>query len=220
MSNTDNNYHKTRFKFDPGRLKVWRAITEYLQPYVGADKTVLDLGCGYGDFINQIQAKKKYGLDLGPDVKDYINKDVKFINKPSTSLGEIPPSTLDVVFSSNLFEHLDRNDLDKTMVELRRCMKDKGTLILIGPNFRYAFKSYFDDYTHKTIYTHVSLADLMQEHGFKPIKVMPKFLPLTLKSRLPKSYYLTKLYLYSPFKPMGGQMLLIFEVENNAKKTK
>ena len=78
MSNNDKNYHKTRFKFDPGRLKVWRAITEYIQPYVGEDKTVLDLGCGYGDFINQIQAKKKYGLDLGPDVKDYINKDVQF----------------------------------------------------------------------------------------------------------------------------------------------
>ena len=218
MSNNDKNYHKTRFKFDPGRLKVWRAITEYLQPYVGVDKTVLDLGCGYGDFINQIQAKKKYGLDLGPDVKNYINKDVKFINKPSTNLGEIPANTLDVTFSSNLFEHLDRADLDKTMTELKRCMKDKGTLILIGPNFRYAYKSYFDDYTHKTIFTHVSLADLMQEHGFKPIKVMPKFLPLTLKSKLPKSYYLTKLYLHSPFKPMGGQMLLIFEVEKNAEK--
>ena len=218
MSNNDKNYHKTRFKFDPGRLKVWRAITEYLQPYDGVDKTVLDLGCGYGDFINQIQAKKKYGLDLGPDVKNYINKDVKFINKPSTNLGEIPANTLDVTFSSNLFEHLDRADLDKTMTELKRCMKDKGTLILIGPNFRYAYKSYFDDYTHKTIFTHVSLADLMQEHGFKPIKVMPKFLPLTLKSKLPKSYYLTKLYLHSPFKPMGGQMLLIFEVEKNAEK--
>lgn len=220
MPNNDKNYHKTRFKFDPGRLKVWRAITEYLQPYVGEDKSVLDLGCGYGDFINQIQAKKKYGLDLGPDVKDHINKDVQFINKPSTNLGEIPTNSLNVTFSSNLLEHLDRPDIDKTMTELRRCMKDNGTLILIGPNFRYAYKSYFDDYTHKTIFTHVSLSDLMQEHGFKPIKIMPKFLPLTLKSRLPKSYYLTKLYLHSPIKPMGGQMLLIFKVEKNAEKTK
>ena len=51
MANNDKNYHKTRFKFDPGRAKVWRAITEYLQPYVGVNKTVLDLGAGYGDFI-------------------------------------------------------------------------------------------------------------------------------------------------------------------------
>ncbi|MBA3758518.1 class I SAM-dependent methyltransferase [Candidatus Saccharibacteria bacterium] len=213
MANNDKNYHKTRFKFDPGRLKVWRAITKYLQPYVGINKTVLDLGCGYGDFINQIHAKKKYGLDLGPDVKDYINKDVNFINKASTSLEDITANTLDTVFSSNLFEHLDRTDIDKTMKGIKRSMQDGGTLILIGPNFRYAYKSYFDDYTHKTIFTHVSLADLMQEYGFKPVKVMPKFLPLTLKSRLPKSYYLTKLYLHSPFKPMGGQMLLIFQLQ-------
>lgn len=211
MPNNDKNYHKTRFKFDPGRLKVWRAITEYIQPYIGKNKTVLDLGCGYGDFINQIQAKKKYGLDLGPDVKDYIDKEVQFINKPSTSLEEVTTNSLDSVFSSNLFEHLDRSDIDKTMKGIKRCVKVGGTLILVGPNFRYAYKSYFDDYTHKTIFTHVSLADLMQEYGFKPVKVMPKFLPLTLKSRLPKSYYLTKLYLHSPIKPMGGQMLLIFE---------
>jgi len=211
MANNDKNYHKTRFKFDPGRVKVWRAITEYLQPYVGENKTVLDLGCGYGDFINLISAKKKYGLDIGPDVKDYIGKDVTFINKPSTSLQSIADKSLDVVFSSNLLEHLDRAQIDETMNGVKRAMKKGGTLILIGPNFRFAYKEYFDDYTHKTVFTHVTLNDLMYEYGFKPVKVMPKFLPLSLKSRLPKSYLLTKMYLLSPIKPMGKQMLLIFE---------
>lgn len=211
MSENDKNYHKTRFKFDPGRLKVWTAITEHLQPYVGSNKTVLDLGSGYGDFINNIKAKKKYALDIGPDVKDHINKDVIFINKPASSLETIPANTLDVVFSSNLFEHLDRTQLDETMRAVNKRVKKNGTLILIGPNFRYAYRDYFDDYTHKTIFTHVSLADLMYEYGFVPVKVVPKFLPLTLKSRLPKSYWLTKLYLNLPFSPMGKQMLLIFE---------
>lgn len=211
MSSNDKNYHKTRFKFDPGRLKVWTAITEYLQPFVGQNKTVLDLGSGYGDFINSIKAKKKYALDIGPDVKEHINKDITFINKPSHSLEEIPAKSLDVVFSSNLFEHLDREQLDQTMKAINKRLKKGGVLILMGPNFRYAYKSYFDDYTHKTIFTHVSLADLMYEYGFRPVKVVPKFLPLSLKSRLPKSYLLTKLYLHSPFRPMGQQMLLIFE---------
>ncbi len=211
MANNDKNYHKTRFKFDPGRVKVWRAITEYLQPYVGQDKAVLDLGCGYGDFINLIGAKKKYGLDIGPDVKDYIGKDVTFINKPSTSLESIADNSLDVVFSSNLMEHLDRPQIDQTMKGVRRAIKKGGALILIGPNFRYAYREYFDDYTHKTIFTHITLTDLMFEYGFKSVKVVPRFLPLTLKSRLPKSYLLTKMYLHSPIKPMGKQMLLIFE---------
>ena len=211
MASNDKNYHKTRFKFDPGRIKVWKAITEYLQPYVGDNKTVFDLGAGYGDFINLIKAKKKYALDISADVKDYINKDVVFIHKPSTSLEDLPTNSVDVVFSSNLMEHLDRAQLDQTMKGVKRSMKSGGVLILIGPNFRYAYREYFDDYTHKTIFTHVSLADLMFEYGFKPIKVVPKFLPLSLKSKLPKSYLLTKLYLHSPIHPMGKQMLLIFE---------
>ena len=208
------SYHKTRFKFDPGRTKVWRAITEYLQSYIGSDKTVLDLGCGYGDFINLVQAKKKYALDIGKDVEEYIDKSTIFINAPSTSLDDIPSNSLDVVFSSNLFEHLDDEALDKTMRGITRCMKKSGTLILIGPNFRYAYRNYFDDYTHKKIFTHVSLADAMAEYGFRAIKIVPKFLPLTVKSHLPKSYLLTKLYINSPIRPLGKQMLLIFEVHN------
>jgi SAM-dependent methyltransferase len=219
MLSSDKNYHKTRFKFDPGRRKVWKAITGYLQPYVGANKTILDLGTGYGDFINLVQAKKKYALDISPTVKDYIEQDVIFINKPSTSIQSIPTNSLDVVFSSNLMEHLDRDELDQTMKGIKRAMKTQGTLILVGPNFRYAYREYFDDYTHKAIFTHLSLADAMGEYGFMPIKVVPKFLPISLKSRLPKSYWLTKLYLMSPISPMGKQMLLIFEV-NNAEKAK
>lgn len=211
MSNTNINYHKTRFKFDPGRVKVWKAITEYLQPYVGSDKTVFDMGSGYGDFINLIEANKKFALDISSDVKDYIDKDVTFINKPSTSLEDLTTNSVDVVFSSNLLEHLDRTQLDQTMKGVQRAIKDGGALILIGPNYRYAYREYFDDYTHKSIFTHVTLTDLMYEYGFTPIKVVPKFLPLSLKSRLPKSYLLTKLYLHSPIRPLGKQMLLIFK---------
>lgn len=213
MASNDKNYHKTRFKFDPGRIKVWRAITEYLQSYVGVNKAVLDLGSGYGDFINQIKADKKYALDIGADVKNYINKDVIFIQRPSTDLSSIPKNSLDVVFSSNLLEHLDRDQIDTTMKEVCRCLKKSGTLILVGPNFRYAYKEYFDDYTHKTILTHITLTDLMFEYGLEPIKVVPKFLPLSLKSKLPKSYILTWIYLRLPISPMGKQMLLIFKTK-------
>lgn len=214
MPKNDKNYHKTRFKFDPGRVKVWRAITEYIQPYVGSNKAVLDLGAGYGDFINLIKAKKKYALDISPDLKDYFDKDVTFISKASGSLEDIPTNSLDVVFASNLFEHLERSELDQTMKGINRCLKKGGSLILLQPNFRYAYKNYFDDYTHKAVFTHLSLVDAMHGYGFKSIKTIPKFLPLTLKSKLPKSYLLTKTYLNSPISPLGKQMLLIFEKKN------
>lgn len=209
----NKNYHKSRFQFDPAREKVWRAIIEHLSPYIGENKVVLDLGTGWGDFINGVQAKKKWALDLGSDVKNNMNSDVIFINKASDQLDDIPNKSLDVVFSSNLMEHLDGKQFTNTMEALKKKTKKNGTVILIGPNYKYAYKDYFDDYTHKTIYSHISLADAMREYGFTPVKVVPKFLPLSLKSRLPKSYWLTRLYLTLPFSPMGKQMLLIFRYE-------
>lgn len=216
MSVTGENYYQSRFTYDPDRKKVWRAINEYLQRYIGFSDTILDLGTGYGDFINGVKAKKKYALDIGSNVKDYINKEVTFIQGPSHDLNAVPLHSLDVVFSSNLLEHLDSNELDMTFKALIKRMKKNSKLILIGPNFKYAYKDYFDDYTHKTIYTHISLVDVMKGYGMEPIKIIPKFLPLTMHSYLPKSYIMTKAYLHAPISPFGKQMLLIFEMNQNA----
>ena len=54
----------------------------------------------------------------------------------------------------------------------------------------------------------MSLCDFLEAHGFEVIDCQPRFLPLTIKSRLPVSPTLIRLYLASPLKPMGKQMLV------------
>ena len=44
--------------------------------------------------------------------------------------------------------------------------------------------------------------------GFDIVDVKPRFLPLTIKSRLPLRESLIRAYLASPIKPMGKQMLI------------
>ncbi len=207
------NYYETRYTFDAGRTKVWRAITEFLQKFINEEATVLDLGSGYGDFINNIRAKKKIATDINPEAKKYCSKGVIFIKALSTDLSSVDSKSVDTVFASNLFEHLDELQIQETIKEIKRILKKNGKLIVIQPNFRYAYKGYFDDFTHKSIFTHVSFCDLFVASGFKVDICMPKFLPLTLKSKLPKSYWLTKMYINNPIKPLSGQMLLIFSKE-------
>jgi hypothetical protein len=77
------------------------------------------------------------------------------------------------------------------------------TLSVIQPNFRYAYREYFDDYTHVAIFTHVSLCDVFRASGFDIIDVKPRFLPLSIKSGLPVRESLIRAYLASPIKPMG-----------------
>tara|TARA_Y100000310_G_scaffold282786_1_gene304271 strand:- start:3606 stop:4241 length:636 start_codon:yes stop_codon:yes gene_type:complete len=206
----DKKYYQTRFTHDPKRKVVWKAIAAHLQQFVPKGGTVLDLGCGYGDFINNIKAGKKHALDIHGDVKKYLDDDVEFHVLDGTKVGSLG-TKFDVVFASNFFEHFDKNQLN-TMVEgIKTILKEKGRLVLMQPNYHYAYKEYFHDYTHKTIFSHVSLANFLEGHGFKIRKAIKKYLPLEMKSRLPKSAFLTSLYLRSPFKPLGKQMLIVAE---------
>ena len=76
------------------------------------------------------------------------------------------------------------------------------------PNYRYAYREYFDDFDHKSIYSHVSMTDYLVANGYEVLLVEPRFMPLSVKSRLPVKPFLIWAWLVSPFKPIGKQMLI------------
>ena len=81
---------------------------------------------------------------------------------------------------------------------------------MIQPNFRYAYRHYFDDYTHRSTFTHVSLANLLRSTGLRILRVEPRFLPYSMReSRLPVRPWLVRAYLRSPIRPRAGQMLVV-----------
>ena len=93
---------------------------------------------------------------------------------------------------------------------MARCCAAAVGCILIQPNFRYAFREYFDDYTHRAVFTDVSLPALLRAEGFAVERVEPRFLPYSMQgSRLPVAPWLVRAYLRSPFRPGAGQMLVV-----------
>jgi hypothetical protein len=99
--------------------------------------------------------------------------------------------------------------------QLHRKLTMGGRIALLQPNFRYAFREYFDDYTHVAVYTHVSLCDFLRAEGFEIVECHPRFLPLTIKSRLKVRPFLIWAYLKSPLKPLGKQMLVVAKLAGN-----
>jgi SAM-dependent methyltransferase len=207
---TYQNYHGSRFTHDHRRDGVWRAICAYLQPrHIPRGARVLELGAGYCHFINNIVAAERHALDLFPRLPEYAAPGVTAHVRNCCDLEPFAERSLDVVLASNLFEHLDRDELARTLAEIRRVLVPGGCLILIQPNFKYCYAEYFDDYTHKFVFTHVSLCDLLCSERFQIRAVEPRFLPFSMKAKVPKAGWLVRLYLASPLRPMAGQMLVV-----------
>lgn len=169
---------------------------------------MLELGAGYGNFINNVRARRRIAQDQWPNFAQHLAPGVESHTGPVTDLSFLSDNSVDFAFASNLFEHISQQDFASVLAQVRRKLKPQGTLTLLQPNYRYAFREYFDDYTHITPYSHLSICDFLQANSYDIVHCVPRFLPLTLKSRLKVSPLLIRLYLLSPFKPLGKQMLV------------
>lgn len=205
----NQNYHETRFEADPKRSVLWKALWRYyFSRRIGYDESVLDLGCGYGDFINEVKVRRRLALDVWPGFAKYLEPDVEPIVASVTDLSAVEDGSIDYAFASNLFEHISKDDLAAVLSALKDKLSTCGRLTILQPNYRYCSAEYFDDYTHITIWSHVSLADFLRSNGYEILEIHPKFTPLTVKSGIPVWGPLIGAYLLSPIKPMGKQMLL------------
>ena len=203
-------YVRTRFTADPRRAALWRHLTTYLAQFVPPDAAVLELGAGYCDFINAVPARRRVAVDTGPHMRASAGPGVEIHEGDALAfLDAAAPDQFDFVLASNFLEHLDRADLDRLLPQLRRTLRPGGRLALIQPNFRLAARRYFDDYTHRTIFTDVSLGDWLVAGGFEIVKSVPRFMPLTVKSRLGGFSFLVPWYLRSPWRPWAGQMFVL-----------
>jgi len=191
---------------------LWRTLCEsFFQQYVGPDDTVLDLGAGSCQFVNNIRAGRKIAVDLNPDTATAA-VDAEFVQAASDDLSSVADGTVDVVFTSNFFEHLpDKAALLRTLAEVHRVLRPGGRLVVLMPNLRYLGGRYWDYFDHKLPLTHASLAEGIELAGLTVERVEPKFLPYTVKSRVPTNAALIRLYLKVPlaWKVLGRQMLLV-----------
>lgn len=207
---SDDGYHESRLTKDSRRGTVWSALWRYFfSKRIRSQDTVLDLGCGYGEFINLVEARRRIALDAWDGMPAHLEPGVEPIVGPVTDLSAVPDRSVDYAFSSNLFEHLTKDELAVMLRQLKAKLAPGGTLTTLQPNYRYCAQEYFDDYTHVTVWSHVSLADFLEANGYEVIEARPRFLPLTVKSRLPVWPPLIAAYLASPVKPLGKQMLLV-----------
>ncbi|OGH81062.1 MAG: hypothetical protein A3F93_02770 [Candidatus Magasanikbacteria bacterium RIFCSPLOWO2_12_FULL_34_7] len=173
---------------------------------------VVELGAGYCCWINNVKANKKVAIDISPIVRDYAKNGTEALVQDATELSSFEDNSVDMFLASNFFEHFIIEDVEKIILQINRVLKKGGRLCILQPNFRYCWREYFDDYTHRTIFTHEGLSTLLKENNFDLIKVLPKITPYSFKSSsIPTPRLVIRAYLNSPIRPGAKQMALIVE---------
>ena len=191
---------------------IWQVLCEnYFQQYISPGDTLLDLASGYGEFSRYIKAERKLAVDLNPDSASCVAPDVTFHLGSATDLSFIKDGEVDIVFTSNFFEHLpDKKTFDVLLAEVLRILKPGGRFMAMQPNIRYAPGKYWDFYDHHLPLSHLSCAEAFLRAGFSIDRLIGRFLPYSTKSRFPKNPALIALYLRIPqIWPLFGKQFFI-----------
>jgi len=213
MNDKLGEIYELRFSgYEDYRTKVWQIlVNNFFNKWIRSDFEILDLGCGYGEFINQVNCSTRYAMDLNPRTKDHLDKEIIFYEQDCSMPWELKPSSLDLVFTSNFFEHLpNKSTLDSTVRNIYKALKPNGLLIAMGPNISILKGQYWDFWDHHVALSEQSISELLEINQFKIEKSVSQFLPYNMVRIKKRPLFLLKLYLKMPFawKIFGKQFLV------------
>jgi SAM-dependent methyltransferase len=198
------------------KARLWRTLCDaFFSRYVPAGGTVLDLGAGYCDFVNNVRAARRVAVDLNPDMPRFAAPGVEAHLLPLERVGEaVAPASVDMAFASNVFEHVRGPDaLLEILGGVRAALKPGGRLVVMQPNVRLVGGAFWDFFDHTLPLTEKGMVEALTVAGLRVVECRARFLPYTTKSRLPQWPFLVRLYLALPPAQwlLGKQMLVVAE---------
>jgi hypothetical protein len=193
------------------RAVVWNEIAPYVYELMGRPQRVLDPAAGWGEFINAVAAPERWMVDAVELPEHHRDPMVKAIVADIRDV-ELPAAYFEGIFVSNFLEHLSTPDeIADFLAQMRATIAPDGRIVIVGPNFKYTRKQYFDFADHCLALTHITVMEHLAASGFAIESVSPRFLPYSFSGRLPARPELTRLYLRVPlaWQVLGKQFLVV-----------
>ena len=206
-----------RHRFPPEilarRSAVWKVLCEsWFSKYLPESARVVEIAPGYCEFINNIRAAERVAVDINPETIKRAAEGVRVYQVTAERIGEVAPEAyFDTVFTSNFLEHCSSRYQILTIFQgVSSILKPGGRFLILGPNFRYCYKHYFDFFDHQLPLTDKAVVEGLQVAGFDIELVQPRTLPFSFSRRYPSWPWLVYLYCKLPFLwPLFGKQFFI-----------
>jgi 2-polyprenyl-3-methyl-5-hydroxy-6-metoxy-1,4-benzoquinol methylase len=141
--------------------------------------TILDIGCGRGDFLKRMSRRgwHTYGVEPSPTLSDPAVEDPSHGSAPTIDRGfiedvSLPDSFFHVITLWHVIEHVD--DPVWLLEQAHRALKDDGLLMIAVPNFRSLEARCFGKYwlgldtpRHLFHFSAESIRQLVERAGFR-----------------------------------------------------
>src|SRR4051812_38917344 len=151
--NFDRIYQYRFQGIDDNKKRVtWTIIANFIYQRLSKPNSILDPAAGKCELINSIQSNDKWAVDLNDYfIKQYAKQDVKIVVGDIFKVS-LPENYFDAVFISNFLEHLNnQEEVSRLLEKMYTHLKPGGRIAIMGPNFKYAYRSYFDFADHTVI---------------------------------------------------------------------
>ena len=144
------------------------------------DNSILDIGCGVGDFLNY--AKEKgcdiTGIEPSEDARKIAEEKLGTKIFSPEELQNIPNESFDIVTMWHVLEHVA--DLKTEIDHLERIVKKNGRLVLALPNYKSFDAEYYKDKwaaydvpRHLNHFSRTSIKNIFDTTAFQLIDIKP-----------------------------------------------
>jgi hypothetical protein len=195
------------------RDDVWIGVAPFIHETLGRPERMLDPAAGRCEFINSVPSKERWAVDAVAYDEGVAREGTKLIVSEIME-ADLPSGYFDGVFVSNFLEHLlSQEEVAAFLEKMHASMRAGGRIAIMGPNFRYCSREYFDFADHTVVLTERGVEEHLYAAGFELVNTHPQFLPYSFTGHLPSHPALVRAYLRLPFawRLFGKQFLVIAE---------
>ncbi|GAB4153789.1 MAG: class I SAM-dependent methyltransferase [Winogradskyella sp.] len=190
-------YHLVR------RMSLKRKL-KLINSFQTEEKTLLDIGCGTGDFLETAKNNnwKVVGVEPSEQARSIANSKTSNVVFDISYLETLKDNSFDVITLWHVLEHLP--NLDMQVKLLKRLLKPNGTLVIAVPNFKSYdanhYKNFWAAYDvprHLWHFSKTSIEKLFHKEQFKLVNTLPMKFDAYYVSLLSEKY---KSGFMNPFK--------------------
>ena len=158
-------------------------------------KTILDFGCGTGDFLKVCYKDGWEITGIEPSVKarDIANQKLNNLVFDANEINNFKNKKFDVITLWHVLEHLP--NLKEAIINFKQLLKPNGVLVVAVPNFRSYDANYYQSYwaawdvpRHLWHFSQFSISKLFMEVNMKIVETRPMYFDAYYVSLLSEKY--------------------------------